>query len=108
MAKNYIQDGQTMDYHNGGSVAVLSGSPVAVGALVGIALDTIPAGGDGTLLMSGVWSLPKATATAVGKGEKVYLKDGLITTTATDATLAGYAWLAAPNGSSAVQVKLIG
>lgn len=108
MAKNYIQDGLTMDYRNGGAVAVVSGSPVVVGAVVGIALETIPVGGDGTLLMSGVWSLPKATATTFGKGDKVYVKDSLMTATPTDAVFAGYAWQAAQNGSNAVQVKLIG
>lgn len=35
MAKNYYQDGTTMDWTNGTGKVVLSGQPVIVGSVVG-------------------------------------------------------------------------
>lgn len=46
MAKNFYQDGNTMDWHNGTGKAVVSGQAVAVGAITGIAQHDIPANAD--------------------------------------------------------------
>ncbi|STA77339.1 capsid cement protein [Citrobacter koseri] len=44
MAKNYQQDGNTLDFHNTGAADIHSGEAVLSGALVGVAHDDIPAG----------------------------------------------------------------
>jgi predicted RecA/RadA family phage recombinase len=44
MAKNYQQDGTTLDFQNTGATDIHSGDAVLSGALVGVAHDDIPAG----------------------------------------------------------------
>lgn len=98
MAKNYYQDGNTMDWHNGTTKAVASGQPVAVGAITGIAQHDIAVGGEGELMMTGVFALPKVAAETWQRGARLWLtKDGKLTSSAKDGTddnaLAGTAWI---------------
>lgn len=68
--KNFIQDGKTIDYTNGGS-AISSGDVVVVGNLVCVALGDIANGETGVLATEGVYDLPKVDAAVIGQGESV-------------------------------------
>lgn len=98
MAKNYYQDGTTMDWHNGTGDAVVSGQPVVVGSIIGIAQHDIAAGSDGVLMMSGVFILPKVASETWQRGARLYLsKAGKLTSQAKDSTddnpFVGAAWI---------------
>ncbi|MCG6216268.1 DUF2190 family protein [Vibrio furnissii] len=104
MAKNYVQDGDTIDFIAAADVA--SGSPVAIGALVGVALDDVKAGMTGVAAANGVWSLPKAAGVEIAQGVSVYLKNGAITTDSAEAVAAGKAWSESAAGDSKVSVNI--
>lgn len=62
MTKNYYEDGTTMGWHNRTGDAVVSGQPVVVGSIIGIVQHDIADGGEGVLMMSGVFNLPKVAS----------------------------------------------
>ena len=109
MAKNYQQDGRTIDFENAGAEDIQSGDAVLSGGLVGVAHDMIPAGSWGVLHTAGVFVLPKA-AEAVTLGQKLYFADGKLTVAEGEAAapkpLAGTAWAAADVGDDAIPVRL--
>jgi predicted RecA/RadA family phage recombinase len=109
MAKNYQQDGSTLDFQNTGATDIHSGDAVLSGALVGVAHDDIPAGLWGVLHTTGVFVLPKA-AEAVTLGQKLYLADGKLTAEAGEAAapnpLAGTAWADSAADVGTVPVRL--
>ncbi|EES3796568.1 TPA: DUF2190 family protein [Escherichia coli] len=108
MAKNYIEDGKTLDWTNTGANAVNSGDAVGVGAVVGIAHDNIAASATGVLHMSGVFELPKTSTDSWAQGVKLYLASGKLTTTSSSNPLVGVAWAAAAAGSATAVVRLGG
>ncbi|MDZ5666818.1 DUF2190 family protein [Atlantibacter subterraneus] len=99
MAKNYYQDGNTMDWHNGTTKAVASGQPVIVGDITGIAQHDIPVDGQGVLMMTGVFTLPKVAAETWQRGARIWLTtDGKLTSQEQDSSsnanaFAGTAWV---------------
>lgn len=72
MAKNFVCDGKVMDYTNGDNTDIASGATVIIGDTVGIAVTAIAAGKTGAVEIEGVFTLPKATGTALIQGEKVF------------------------------------
>lgn len=62
-AAKLIQKGDALNYTNSGSSAVTAGSVVVTGTFVGIVQNDIPAGGTGSLALTGVWEIDKGTAT---------------------------------------------
>lgn len=70
MAKNYVQEGVTIDYTNAGS-AILSGAVVVIGSLIGIALTDIANGETGSVMLKGVFDVPKVDAAVIAVGEEV-------------------------------------
>ena len=110
MAKNYQQDGTTLDYLNSGNESILSGELVAAGEIAGVAHDDIPVGLWGTLHTTGVFILPKA-AEVVQLGQKLYLAEGKLTTAAAGKDksanpLAGTAWRSAGAEEENIAVRL--
>ena len=99
--------GIIMDYET--TAAVTAGVPVIVGTVVGVPNKTFaanPAGNLVALECENVHEFDKDAA-AIGQGVKVYLTSaGIITTTATDNTLAGVAWNAAVAADTKVFVKI--
>ncbi|MCG1031781.1 DUF2190 family protein [Bacillus amyloliquefaciens] len=98
MAKNYYQDGNTMEWHNGTTKAVVAGQPVSVGVITGIAQHDIAVDSDGVLMMTVVFVLPKVAAETWQRGARLWLtKDGKLTSSAKDGTddnvAAGTAWI---------------
>ncbi len=104
MAKNFVAPGDTMDVTLAADAA--SGDPIAVGNKVVVALEDGLSGAAITAKTTGVFELPKV-AGAITQGADVYLTSaGEITVTATDNTLAGYAYQAAASGDATVYVTL--
>ncbi len=109
MAKaTYVQEGNTLDYRNLGSEKIEAGDIVSLTTRVGVAGTDMEAGALGSVAVTGVFSMPKATG-AVALGALVYYNDteGKITTTNTDVP-AGFAIAAAASGDTTVLVKLLG
>lgn len=103
MAKNFVQDGTTIELVNAGDQTILSGAAVVVGSMVAVAITDIPAG-DG--FAEGVFLLPKQSADDIQSGAVVYLKDGVVQLAADGAVAAGVAWENAPANSATVAVKI--
>lgn len=104
--KNYIQPGSAIDCvaPAGG---VVSGRPVIIGSLIGIASVTAAEGLPFVLNRDGVYRLPKVSAQAWTQGSKIYWTSGnLATTTASGNTLLGIAAAAADNPSDLGDVLL--
>ncbi|MGF7163491.1 putative RecA/RadA family phage recombinase [Rhodoligotrophos appendicifer] len=101
MAKNFVQPGETLTL-TAPSGGVVSGSAYLIGSLLVIALISAAE----TELFQGkprgVWVLPKTNAQAWAEGVKVYWDNTnkVVTTTATDNTLVGFAVEAAANPSA--------
>lgn len=70
MSTNYVQEGKTIDYTNGGS-AIAAGDVVVVGEQIGVALGDIANGETGAVALEGVFDLPKVDAAVIGVGESV-------------------------------------
>lgn len=107
MAKNYVEDGNTMDWTNNTGADVASGDPVPVGALLGVAHGDIADGEDGVLHMTGVIALAKDEAEAWSAGDKLYFDadTGFVGTSESD-VLAGTAWADAEAGDTDAPVRL--
>ena len=116
MATNRVQPGQVIYWTNATGSAVVSGQVVVIGTIVGVALQDIANGDSGDVAVDEVFTLPKATG-AITQGARVYWDadgdplggtagTGAITTTAASNTLAGYAFAAAAEAATTVDVKL--
>lgn len=103
MAKNYIQDGETINFV--AAAKVVSGAAVVIGDLVAVSINDVADGEEGVAHTTGVWSLPKASATTFDQGVSVYLNDGEISTD-NAGTYAGKAWEAGVDAELTVAVKL--
>lgn len=104
MAKNYVAEGKSLDVLLAADCA--SGDVIIIGDKVGIAFVDGKTGETITCLITGVWTISK-DASSMTQGVTVYAKaDGTITTTATDNTKAGVAYVAAATGDATVQVLL--
>jgi predicted RecA/RadA family phage recombinase len=108
MAQNIIQDGDIIDFVNGTGATVTSGSGVLIGVRLGVALLDIANGATGACAVSKVAELPKLSTDVVAQGAALYWDNTnkRLTTTASGNTLAGYAFKAAGNGVSTVNIKL--
>lgn len=69
MTKRYIQPGDALAYTAAADIAV--DDVVVAGAMIGIAATNIANGSTGTLLVDGVFDLPKKAGTAMPFGTKV-------------------------------------
>lgn len=107
MARNYVQEGDVLDY-NAGAAAVVSGSVVVMAKRIGVALGDIPAHETGSVSVTGVWIVPKLSTDVVAMGDLLYwdADDFRMTTTAGGNVQAGYAAAAAGAGAAAVRIKI--
>lgn len=105
MAQNYIESGDVKDFTLSGTVA--AGALVAIGDIVGVALESGVSGETIAVKLTGVFEVAKA-AGAITIGQKLYLASGAVTTTDGSGAnkFVGYAWIAAASGDATVQVKL--
>ena len=61
MAKNFVCDGNVMDYTNRGASVIASGAVVPMAAMIGVAEADIAPGQVGAVSVVGVFNLPKKT-----------------------------------------------
>jgi len=107
MAKTYIQPGRvlTVPAPTGGA---LSGAPLLIGSLFGVAQHDAAQGQDLEILTEEVVELPKATPLAIDLGDRLFWNtgDGVLDKTATAQVCVGVAVLPAASADTAVRVKL--
>lgn len=91
MAKNYIQAGEHLTVPS--PAAVVSGAPVLIGALFGVAEASAASGAPLTLARRGVFRLAKTTGQAWSVGQKLYwdATNSLVTSTVGTNVLIGAA-----------------
>lgn len=108
MTTTYIQRGESLDYVNAGEAKIAAGDVVTIVSHIGIAGTDILPGETGSIEVTGVFEIPKKTASEViAMGDTVYYNAG-ITKTASGGILAGYAVEAAGADKATVAVKLMG
>jgi predicted RecA/RadA family phage recombinase len=104
----FVHDGDAVDYTPGADVAV--GDVAVQGELVGVAKRPIPANTQGSLAVTGVFDLPKATgaSTAITAGANVYWNAAAkqATTTSSGNKLIGKTVKAAGDADATVRVRL--
>ncbi|WP_444909319.1 capsid cement protein [Microbulbifer sp. TRSA005] len=69
MATNFVQDGRMLDFTNNTSALIASGQVLAVGAVLGVAMDDIAVGESGVIAIEGVFTVPKVSGAVIGQGE---------------------------------------
>jgi len=108
MAKNYTQDGRLLTVT--APAAVSSGDMVKVGSIFGVAQNDAANGASVVIDTEGVYSLPVASAVAVGIGDALYwdVADAEFNKTAASNWFLGVAVTAAGNGVTSAQVRLNG
>lgn len=123
MAKGaYWQRGEAIDYANSGDTKIAANTVVLYGSRLGIVGADIPAGETGSLLVEGVYELPKdyaASDKAITAGAEVYwdndnscikkataqtVAEGLVTAAASP--VHGFAVAAAASADQTVLVKI--
>lgn len=105
---NYKQPGKSMEYTNAGS-AIASGAIVPLVDRCGVAVADIAAStGKGTLMLEGIFELPKDGDEAFSQGDELYhdASDGTVTKTAAGNTPCGIAVKAELSAAVTAQVKL--
>lgn len=73
MAKNYVAQGNTLDYTASENIA--SGAVVSMPHCLGIAITNIASGEVGAVAIEGVFELPKVSGAVFGVGEKLIWDD---------------------------------
>lgn len=103
---NYVQEGDKLRYTAGANIT--SGQAVLVGKRLGVASTAIANGDTGVLCMEGVYTIAKLSTDVVAQGSLLYWDDTnkRLTVTSTDNTLAGYAFTAAGNGATTVNISI--
>lgn len=110
MATNKVQDGGVLTWTNGSGSDVSAGDPVLIGVRLGVALVDIADGKSGSVAVEGVYSIAKNASLVISQGDALYWDagDDNLNKTPTDNTLAGYAFDAAAETATTVNIKLNG
>ncbi|MBV7389018.1 DUF2190 family protein [Pasteurellaceae bacterium TAE3-ERU1] len=105
MAKNYIQDGQTIDFT--ATKTVKSGDVVVLNDLIAIAVTDVDNKAIGTGIVHGVWNVKAKQADDIKQGDVLYWSEteGATKTQASNKRL-GIAWAASGTSSATVDVKI--
>lgn len=72
MTKLYAKPGDALDYTNNTANPIAVDSVVAVHSLIGVAAANIAVGATGTIVATGVFTLPKKAGTAAPVGTKLF------------------------------------
>ena len=106
MATNYIMSGEVIDYVAGSNIS--SGQTLLIGNRIGVAMNTIANGATGAVRVLGVFTIAKLSTDVVAAGDLLYWDAGnsRLTTTASTHKLAGYAFKAAGNGVTTVEISI--
>lgn len=111
MATNFNQSGTTLNWTNGTGSTVTSGTMLALGALLVVAMTDIADGETGAVSAEGVFALPKGS-NAISAGDAVDLDvsagaiDKVAAPASGDLVGCGVAWEDAASGDALVMVKI--
>ncbi|WP_444901335.1 capsid cement protein [Microbulbifer sp. SSSA007] len=116
MATNFVQDGRLLNYTNNTSAAITSGQVLAVGAVLGVAMDDIVVGASGVIAIEGVFTVPKVSGAVIAQGNSLTwdvsagaFDDAAATAATGDITgPTAFAAEAAGNGATSLAVKFTG
>lgn len=105
--KNFIQEGERIDYTIPADTTIASGDVVVIGKLAGIAVSGGTTGDTIAVALEGVYELPKASSLTVAAGDQLFFDTTgkVVTKTATHKPL-GIAFRASASSATKVQVKL--
>ena len=106
MMANYVNRGETVEYTP--SAAVKRGDVINLGGCFGVAFDDIAADATGIVNITGRYTMPAATGTAITAGAQLYwdATNKCVTTTSTSNTKIGIAANAMGSGGASVDVIL--
>lgn len=104
MAKNYVQDGNTVRFTAAANVK--SGDVVLLENLAAIAVSDVAQGGVGVGLTTGVFTVKAKAADDIKQGAIVYWSTDGATTTAGSNKRLGVAWRASGASVDTVDVKI--
>lgn len=107
MSKNFVAKGDVVQYTAGADI--ISGQPVLMGDILGVALKDIANGDSGSVSIDGVWELAKLSTDAFSIGQILFWDAGnsRLTSTAGSNKPVGLAFEAALNPSSTCKIKLV-
>jgi predicted RecA/RadA family phage recombinase len=111
---NYQQKGDHIAWVNGSGADVVAGQVVAIGHMIGIAVENIANGATGSVAVEGVFNnIPKVTAAVFVQGEKLIwdasaakFDDSAATPATGDITGGAIAWVAGANLETTCTIKL--
>lgn len=111
---NYQQRGEAIAWVNGTGVAVVAGQVVAVGNMIGVAVEDIAIAATGSVAVEGVFAdIPKVSAAVFVQGEKLIwdasaaeFDDSAATPATGDITGGAIAWVAGANLETTCTIKL--
>ena len=103
----YVQSGNALDFRNTTEELILAGTVVLIGKHIGVVGGDIPAGGLGSIHMTGVFEIPKKASVELKAGDNVVFteEEGIDKATA---EVMGYAVEAAAASAATARVKLLG
>jgi predicted RecA/RadA family phage recombinase len=111
--KNFRYEGRSLTWTNDTGADVSSGDVVVVGSQIGVAAVDIADGASGTVVMEGVFALPKVSAAVIAQGESVIwdasegaCEDDQATPATGDVSGACTAWEDAAATTTTVLVKI--
>jgi len=106
--KNYVQKGDAIEVVTP-SGGFTSGQIVVVGALAGVCSGKYAEGETAVVCLEGVYTVPKVASGAIAQGAKIYVaaSGGSATATVGSNIFLGYAWVAAADGDTTIQARLI-
>jgi predicted RecA/RadA family phage recombinase len=109
--KNYVQDGDFIEFTAGATIT--SGQLVQVGSLFGVSVTDVASGSKGNLALEGVFTLPKVTLAAgdaTTAGGPVYFLAGSVSGSSDTGArpLCGHALEVAAQATTTVKVRLLG
>lgn len=104
----FVSQGKYLGYTNTGDDAIAAGDVVFIGDICGIANVDIPAGGSGTVFITGLCRFPAKSTDNIIVGSDLYWDavNKEVTLTAADGVLVGVAISAAAPGITAVRAAL--
>lgn len=106
MAKNFVENGNTIIITNSGDESISSGTAVATGNVIAVAVTDIAPGYTGAGLTTGVFQLPKLSADVLAQGAPVFVKDGVAQAAAAGGIYAGVTWEPAAAGTGVINVNI--
>ena len=104
--KNYVAPGDAVAVT--APAAVLSGAPVLIGSLFGVASNDAASGAEVVITTTGVYDLPKTTSQAWTAGALLYWSGTAVTNVASTNKLIGFATRAELAAATVGRVRLNG